>query len=98
MTVFNWFIRVNVEYENSEHNCGSKVFPAEKPKFVGFVSSHLLNTITKSGKNKKHVKRGYFKFSPSLFVKGGLQKNKRVNLGTLALKGGRGQKKISFFP
>ena len=51
MTVLYWFVRVNVEYENSEHNCGSKIFPAEKPKFVGFVSSHLLNTITKSGKN-----------------------------------------------
>ena len=31
-------------------------------------------------------------------TKGRLQKNKSVNLGTLALKGGRGQKKISFFP
>ena len=30
--------------------------------------------------------------------KGSLQKNKSVNLGTLALKGGRGQKKISLFP
>ena len=36
-------------------------------------------------------------FSIKHFIKGGLQKNKSVNLGTLALKGGRGQKNKQFF-
>ena len=39
-----------VEDEHHEHDSRSKVFPAEKPEHVWFVTSHLLHTVTEPDK------------------------------------------------
>ena len=44
----DWGVGDTVEYEDSTHDEGSKVFPAKIPELAGLVSCHLLHTLTES--------------------------------------------------